>query len=204
MEGNLSPCSQRREICKCTSKLNIRVFFFHHLKVYNVPFIKKKRFFRNLFSSSFFVLTRPRNFFLCSQKNWLAPPTHARKNSFPQSRFSVVTQQSTTQISHVKTEWDKSRNTTSRHFRKLRKLSRVNFRKDLGTGQRYWPIAERRVLSNDPRSLCEIWFSPVSLSFLKCQIAPAFPSYTPFPPSPRLLPPPNRSFSRYLPSLKVL
>ena len=153
--------------------------------------LKKKRFLRNLFSSSFFVLTRPRNFFLRSQKtDW--PLLHMpEKNSFPQSRFSVVTQQSTTQISHVKTEWDKSRNTTSRHFRKLRKLSRVNFRKDLGTGQRYWPIAERRVLSNDPRSLCEIWFSPVSLSFLKCQIAPAFPSYTPFPPSPRLLPPPT-------------
>ena len=111
------------------------------------------------------------------------------KNSFPQSRFSVVTQQSTTQISHVKTEWDKSRNTTSRHFRKVRQLSRVNFRKDLGTGQRYWPIAKLCVLSNDPRSLCEIWFSPVSLSFLKWQIAPAFPSYTPFPPPPAASPP---------------
>ena len=192
MEGNLSPCGQRREICKCTSKLNIRVFFFHHLKVYNVPFIKKKRFFRNLFSSSFFVLTRSGNFFFAPKKtDW--PLLHMpEKNSFPQSRFSVVTQQSTTQISHVKTEWDKSRNTTSRHFRKIRKLSRVNFRKDLGTGQRYWPIAERRVLSNDPRSLCEIWFSPVSLSFLKWQIAPAFPSYTPFPPPPP--PPPQQIF----------
>ena len=132
-------------------------------------------------------------FFFASKKtDW--PLLHIpEKNSFPQSRFSVVTQQSITQISHVKTEWDKSRNTTSRHFRKIRKLSRVNFRKDLGTGQRYWPIAERRVLSNDPRSLCEIWFSPVSLSFLKWQIAPAFPSYTPSPPHPPP-PPPQQIF----------
>ena len=184
MEGNLSPCGQRREICKCTSKLNIRVFFFHHLKVYNVPFIKKKGFLETsspLLSSYSLVLEI--FFFAPKKTDW--PLLHMpEKNSFPQSRFSVVTQQSTTQISHVKTEWDKSRNTTSRHFRKIRKLSRVNFRKDLGTGQRYWPIAERRVLSNDPRSLCEIWFSPVSLSFLKWQIAPAFPSYTPFPPPP--------------------
>ena len=135
MEGNLPSCGQRREISKCTSKLNIRVFFFHHLKVYNVLLLKNV--FQNLFSFSSFVLTSPRNFFLRSQEtNWTLPHM-PEKNIFPQSRFSVV---------------------TSRHFRKVRKLSRVNFRKDLGTGQSYWPIAEPRVLSNDPRSLCDIWF----------------------------------------------
>ena len=42
-------------------------------------------------------------FFAPKKTDW--PLLHMpEKNSFPQSRFSVVTQQSTTQISHVKTE----------------------------------------------------------------------------------------------------
>ena len=36
-----------------------------------------------------------------------------------------------------------------------------------GNREKNWPIADRRVLGNDPRSLCERSLGPVSFSFLK-------------------------------------
>ena len=52
-----------------------------------------------------------------------------------------------------------------------RNLACVNFRKDFWDsfwGQRKnWPIAERRVIRNNTRNLCESWVGPAWFSFLK-------------------------------------
>ena len=93
MGGYLSSCGQRREICKCTSKLSIRVFFFHHLKAYNVLLLKKV-FLKKKTSSPFFrsySLVLEVFFFAPQKTDW--PLLHMpEKNCFPHSRFSVVTQ----------------------------------------------------------------------------------------------------------------
>ena len=58
-----------------------------------------------------------------------------------------------------------------------RKLGRVNFCKGFWDGYwgqgKNWPIADRRVPSNDPRSLCERLLGPVSFSFLVANVANA-------------------------------
>ena len=71
-----------------------------------------------------------------------------------------------TSISPAVTCWNKREDTRSSSSNREGNWADLTFAKAFRTGETSWPIADRRLSSNNPRSLCESQLGPVS-SFLK-------------------------------------